>query len=74
VKTQRAKKLSERMLNELVERIEVFHAEIIDGMKTQRLNIHYNCVGMIDISDDVVIDMPDITLNTRKGVSVCYSA
>jgi len=61
------------MLNELVERIEVFHAEIIDGVKTQRVNIHYNCVEMIDIPDDVVIDMPDIILNTRKGVSVSYA-
>ncbi|MCL2052989.1 MAG: DUF4368 domain-containing protein [Oscillospiraceae bacterium] len=73
-KYTRAKKLSERMLNELIERIEVYHAEVIDGVKTQRLNIHYNCVGVIDIPETVSLEMPDITVNTRKGVSVSYSA
>jgi hypothetical protein len=73
-KYTRAKKLSERMLNELIERIEVFHAEIIDGVKTQRLNIHFNCVGIIDIPAEAKIPEAEITVKTRKGVSVSYSA
>ncbi len=73
-KYTRAKKLNERMLNELIERIEVFHAEKIDGVKTQRLIIHYNCVGTLDIPDTLPLPQPEFTLNTRKGVEVSYIA
>ena len=48
-KYTRARKLTPRMLNELVEKIEVYHAEKIDGVWEQRLLIHYNCVGEITI-------------------------
>ena len=44
-KYTRAKKLSTKMLNELVERIEVFHAEKIDGVHMQKLIIHYHFIG-----------------------------
>ncbi|MFR8780691.1 MAG: DUF4368 domain-containing protein [Oscillospiraceae bacterium] len=37
------------MLNELVEKIEVFNAEKVNGVWEQRLRIHYNCVGTIEI-------------------------
>lgn len=73
-KYTKAKKLNERMLNELIERIEVFHAEKIDGVKTQRLIIHYNCVGTLDIPDTLPLPQPEFTLNTRKGVEVSYIA
>ena len=48
-KYTRARKLTPRMLNELVEKIEVYHAEKTDGVWEQRLLIHYNCVGEITI-------------------------
>ena len=48
-KYTRAKKLTPRMLNELVEKIEVFNAEKVNGVWEQRLRIHYNCVGTIEI-------------------------
>ncbi len=69
-KYTRAKKLSERMLNELIERIEVYQSEMIDGVWQQRLKIHYNCVGAIEIPDSLVL--PDITMQTRRGVTVSY--
>ena len=47
-KYTRARKLTPRMLNELIEKIEVFNAEKIDGVWEQRLRIHYNCVGVIE--------------------------
>ena len=68
----RARKLTPRMLDELVQRIEVHQAEKIDGVWVQRLTIHYNCVGVIAIPDELTIPMPDITMNTRKGVYVSY--
>ena len=40
-----------RMLNELIEKIEVHQSEKIDGKTVQRLTIHYTCVGVIDIPD-----------------------
>ncbi len=70
-KYTRARKLTPRMLNELVEKIEVFNAEKIDGAWQQQLRIHYNCVGVIEIPH--VLPMPDVTVNTRKGVYVSYS-
>ncbi len=40
-KYTRTRKLTPRMLNELIEKIEVFNAEKIDGVWEQRLRIHY---------------------------------
>ena len=71
-KYTRAKKLTPRMLNELVQRIEVHQAEKVDGVWVQRLTIHYNCVGAITIPENLPLPMPDITVNTRKGVYVSY--
>jgi len=71
-KYTRAKKLSPRMLNELVERIEVHQAEKVNGIWRQQLTIHYNCVGVIHIPDELVPPLPDITVNTRKGVFISY--
>jgi hypothetical protein len=70
-KYTRAKKLNERMLNELIERIEVCQSEKINGVHVQRLYIHYNCIGAIEIPDNLPI--PNITMQTRRGVSVTYS-
>ena len=72
-KYTRARKLTPRMLNELVEKIEVYHAEKIDGVWEQRLRIHYNCVGEITIPKMLLLPIPDVTVNTRKGVFVNYT-
>ena len=69
----RARKLTPRMLNELVEKIEVYNAEKIDGVWEQRLRIHYNCVGEITIPKMLPLPIPDVTVNTRKGVFVNYT-
>ena len=72
-KYTRARKLTPRMLNELVEKIEVYNAEKIDGAWEQRLRIHYNCVGEITIPKMLPLPIPDVTVNTRKGVFVNYA-
>ena len=72
-KYTRAGKLTPRMLNELVEKIEVYNAEKIDGVWEQRLRIHYNCVGEITIPKMLPLPIPDVTVNTRKGVFVNYT-
>ena len=65
-KYTRARKLTPRMLNELIEKIEVFNAEKIDGVWEQRLRIHYNCVGVIEIPDLIPLPAPEVSVNTRK--------
>ena len=73
-KYTRARKLTPRMLNELVEKIEVFNAEKIDGVWEQRLRIHYNCVGTIEIPTVLPLPIPEVSVNTRKGVVVNYAS
>ena len=72
-KYTRARKLTPRMLNERIEKIEVFNAEKIDGVWEQRLRIHYNCVGTIEIPTVLPLPIPEVSVNTRKGVVVNYA-
>ena len=72
-KYTRARKLTPRMLNELIEKIEVFNVEKIDGVWEQRLRIHYNCVGTIEIPTVLPLPIPEVSVNTRKGVVVNYA-
>ena len=71
-KYTRAKKLTPRMLNELINRIEVHQAEKINGEWVQRLTIHYNCIGALFIPDTEPMPVPNVTVNTRRGVYVTY--
>ncbi len=66
----RIRKLTPLMVNELIEKIEVHHAEKQDGIQTQKLTIHYHVIGPIAIPDNLPV--PDITMDTRKGVKVTY--
>ena len=72
-KYTRAKKLTPRMLNELIECIEVHQSEKVNGVRVQKLTIHYNCVGVIEIPDVLPLPEPDISIQTRKGVAISYS-
>lgn len=73
-KYTRARKLTPRMLNELVEKIEVYNAEKVNGEWVQRLRIHYNCVGEMAIPKVLPLPVPAVTVNTRRGVYVSYAA
>jgi len=63
------------MLNELIERVEVHQSEKVDRIHVhvQRLTIHYNCIGTVDIPDSLSLPEPDILIQTRKRVAVSYS-
>ncbi|MDR0324968.1 MAG: DUF4368 domain-containing protein [Oscillospiraceae bacterium] len=65
------RKLTDCMMAELIERIEVFHAEKSEGRHTQRVIIHYNCVGVLEVPQTLA--MPEITVQTRRGVQVTYA-
>ena len=56
-KYTRAKKLTERMLNELIARVEVHHAERVEGEYRQNLIINYTCIGSIEIPD--IMSLPE---------------
>jgi hypothetical protein len=51
--------LTQLMLSELIEKIEVYHAEKADGLTVQRLNIYYNFVG--DIALPEFAEQPEVT-------------
>ena len=66
----RAKKLNARMMNELIERIEVHQATKVDGVWVQKLTIYYHCVGALDVPDLERAPFKSIEMRTRKGVSI----
>ena len=66
-KYTRAKALSPRMLNELIDHIEVHQAEKIDGIWEQHLVIYYNCVVAIFIPDVFPLPAPQVNSLYEKG-------
>jgi len=71
-KYTRIKKLTPRILTELIDHIDVHEPEMINGSRIQRIVIHYNCIDTIEIPEEASIPVPEITVNTRKGVTVTY--
>ena len=71
-KYTRVKKLTERMLNELIEKIEVHQSERIDGVNVQNLTIHWNCIGTIEIPNLSQLPETEVTIQTRQGVATNY--
>ena len=72
-KYTRAKKLTQRMLSELIDHIEVHQSEKVNGVHSQKLKIYYNCVGSIEIPNILPLPQPEVLIQTRKGVAVSYS-
>ena len=65
--------ITKRMVAELIEYIEVYHAVKEDGVTNQRVTIHYNCIGAFEVPDRRKIPERDILLETRKGVALSYA-
>ena len=65
--------ITKRMVAELIDHIEVYHAEKQDGITNQRVVIHYNCIGAFDVPDRRKIPEADIIMETRKGVVLSYA-
>ena len=72
-KYTRARKLTQTMVNELIDHIEVHQAVKVDGVWEQRLTIHYNVIGPVIIPEELPLPAPEVTVNTRKGVWVNYA-
>ncbi len=73
-KYTRARKLTKRMVNELIEKIEIHQSEKINGITVQKITIHYNCIGDITIPDLKKIPENKVIMNTRQGVDIKYSS
>ena len=65
--------ITKRMVAELIDHIEVYHAEKQDGITNQRVVIHYNCIGAFDVPDRRKIPEADIIMETRKGIALSYA-
>ena len=65
--------ITRRMVGELIDHIDVYHAEKQDGMTNQQVVIHYNCIGAFEVPDRKKIPEADIIMETRKGVAVSYA-
>ena len=57
------------LIHELIDHIEVYEAEGKGKNKTQRVVIHYNFVGYLEIPEN---DEPCFTADTRQGVAIGY--
>jgi hypothetical protein len=71
-KYTRAKKLTQQMLNELIEKIEVYQYENIDGKNVQKIKIHYTCIGTLDIPNLDLVPENNVIIQTRQGVDIRY--
>ena len=66
-------KITRRMVSELIDHIDMYHAEKQDGVTNQQVVIHYNCIGAFEVPDRKKIPEADIIMETRKGVAVSYA-
>jgi len=68
-----ATELTQHMVTELIDHIDVYHAERADGEITQRVVPHYHCIGAFEVPDWKDIPEIDILIETRKGVALSYT-
>ena len=73
-KYTRARKLTPQMVNELIDKIEVYQAEKIDGRNIQKLKIYYTCIGAIDIPNYDAIPENQVKVHTRQGVEIHFDS
>lgn len=61
--------LTKSLLNELIDRIEVYETEGVGKNRTQRVVIYYRFIGNLDIAEE---SLTRYTENMRQGVAVEY--
>lgn len=59
--------ITKRMVAELIDHIEVYHAEKQDGVTNQRVVIHYNCIGAFDVPDRGRSRRPTLSWKQEKA-------
>ncbi len=68
-----ATEVTRRMIAELIDHIDVYHQEKLNGVATQRLTIYYNCIGAFPVPDRQGVPEPSVFMETRKGVALQYA-
>ena len=68
-----AKCSCEEWILHLIDHIDVYHTDRVNGEITQDIRIYYNYIGAFDVPDWKNIPDFDILLETRKGVALNYS-
>ena len=66
-KCTKAKKLTSKMLNALISKIEVCHREKVKGKWVQRFTIHYNCIDAIEIPNLSSLPETKVMMKTKKN-------
>ncbi|MDR1016817.1 MAG: recombinase family protein [Coriobacteriales bacterium] len=66
------KKLTKGILNQFIDHIVVYNAERQANTATQRIEIYYNVIGDFDLSDVPDVTETEVSLETRKGVTLSY--
>lgn len=61
------------MVTELIDLLDVYHAEKVDGQTVQRITIFYNYIGTFTVPERKSIPEADVRLRMRKGVALSYS-
>ena len=69
-----AAELTQRMLHELINHIDVYHASRVDGEITQKVKIHYNCIGAFEVPAKEHIPELEVLITARKGVAYSYTS
>jgi hypothetical protein len=61
------------MLYELINHIDVYHANRVNGEITQEVKIFYNCIGAFEVPAKEHIPELEILVEARKGVVYNYT-
>jgi DNA invertase Pin-like site-specific DNA recombinase len=65
--------LSSSILHQFIDFIKVYQAEKVDGCWVQQIDIHYNCVGEINLPDKAETPTKQVAMTTRKGVTISHA-
>ncbi|MCL2746274.1 MAG: DUF4368 domain-containing protein [Coriobacteriia bacterium] len=60
------------LIREFINEIRIHHAQRKDGRITQKIDIYYNCVGMIPQGQESLSSRKVVEVETRRGVALCH--
>lgn len=72
-KYQNLQTLTPEIAKAFICRIDVWNAEKLGSERRQKLRIHYNCVGNLELPEQADMPKAQIKIDIRKGVAVNYS-
>jgi len=61
-----ATEITQRMAAELIDHIDVYHAEKQGGVTTQYITIYYNCISAFSVLDRRKIPAAEIAIGPRE--------